>query len=63
MAEYQAKNCQLIKIMRLLGMEPHSLELVEFSNDPHAVLFDNWTHETTLVDCAELSHLEEGPSQ
>lgn len=44
-------------------MEPHSLEVVEFSNDPHAVLFDNWTHETTLVDCAELSHLEEGSSQ
>ncbi len=44
-------------------MEPHSIEVVEFPIDPQAVLFDSWTHETTLVDCAELSHLEEGPAE
>lgn len=44
-------------------MEPHSIEVVEFTNDPHAVLFDSWTHETKLVNCAELSHLDEGPAE
>lgn len=44
-------------------MEPHSIEVVEFPNDPNSVLFDSWTHETTLVNGAELSNLDEGPAE
>ncbi len=43
-------------------MEPHSIEVVEYPDEPHVVLFDSWSHETTIIDSAELGQLAEGLS-
>lgn len=59
--ENQSSN-HLEQLMRLLAMEPHSIEVVEYPDEPHVVLFDSWSHETTIIDSAELGQLAEGLS-
>ncbi len=39
-----------IVLMGLLQMEPHNIIVVEFEGESNQVAFDNWTHDTMLLN-------------
>jgi hypothetical protein len=40
----------LVALMGLLQMEPHNILVIEFEEESNQVAFDNWTHDTMLLN-------------
>ena len=43
----------LVALMGLLQIEPHNILVVEFAEESNQVAFDNWTHDTMLLNLSD----------